>query len=137
MRTTTTAAAVIACAALLAGCADDGPAPAELARQACGTIGADNEHLTPDPDSQGADVQEAQQAADEATERADLAAAAAVRDPRWTRLADAFTWLAAELDDSVARAEIAGGLSVTDQPEEYRQNLATLEADCRKAHAAP
>jgi hypothetical protein len=133
----TDAAAVIAAAVLLTGCTDDGPAPAELARQACGTIGADSEHLTPDPGSEGNTVQESREAGEDATRRADLAAAAAARDPLWTRLADTFTWLAAELDDSAARAEYAGGPAVTDQPEEYRQQLATLEADCRKAHAAP
>lgn len=136
MRTTVTAVAVIVAAVLLTGCGDDGPAPAELARQACGTLGADSKHLTPDPDSQGINVEEGRTAAEEATKRADLAAAAAVRDPRWTRLADTFTWIAAEMDDSVARAEYSGGLAVTDQPEEYRQKLADLEADCRKAHAS-
>ncbi|MFJ7069871.1 hypothetical protein [Streptomyces sp. NPDC101115] len=136
MRAATTILAAVLAATLMTGCGQDDPEPIELARQACGGVGTDGQHLTPDPESTGIDADDAASLVDETDRRADLAASAAVRDPRWNRLADALSWLATEVEDVRSRSAATGSAAATDEPETFAQTLAAIESECRKANAA-
>ena len=120
---------LIAVSVTVTACTNSQPSAADVAAQACGDVGT-GAYASPDPSPNAGD---AQADADTLNNAANLAATAAARDPRWTRLAANMSWWAR------VGAERANRLDHTidpDQAAQTAQKTDELEAQCRIAHAA-
>lgn len=131
MRPSLAAIAAIAGVLLLASCDDvDHEAAREKALSACALLGTDGSSTNPDPNTQTNWIKIAEQTSD----AADTAAAAAVIDPRWNRLSDAASAGYVVAEAAATRQRTTGDPTLTpDELSKAQGVLAVANAECRKA----
>lgn len=118
---------------LLASCDTvDHDAAREKALSACALLGTDGSNTDPDPNTPTDWTEITKQTSD----AADLAAAAAVIDPRWNRLSDAASAGYVVANDAATQQRSGIDPALTPDESSKLQNvLAVADAECRKARA--
>ena len=133
MRPILAVTAAIASGLLLASCDTvDHDAAKEKALSACALLGAGGSSIDSDPNTPTDWVKVSEQTSD----AADLAAAAAAKDSRWTRLSDTASAGYVITDAVSARQRLSGSATPTpDELGKLQAIVAVADAECRKARA--